>query len=181
MYNFFQKQSKAWHSFRTLLSGNTFWCRVIFLSLVNLLTFRQKTVEFGFLEQEMTFFKYQIPGSTDLFRHALWKKLTTADCHFSSQKSWVQFFKMWQEILAIDSKFNDRRMMEAKDLRPLYLKRRLQLLQGQTNSQSRKVNKPEIECSDPDQYVMRNKKYISLRVKLLKKQFGLPSDLTSLR
>jgi len=88
---------------------------------------------------------------------------------------------MWQEILAIDSKFNDRRMMEAKDLRPLYLKRRLQLLQGQTNSQSRKVNKPEIECSDPDQYVMRNKKYISLRVKLLKKQFGLPSDLTSLR
>ena len=88
---------------------------------------------------------------------------------------------MWQEILAIDSKFNDRRMMEAKDLRPLYLKRRLQLLQGQNNSQSRKVNKSEIECSDPDQYVMRNKKYISLRVKLLKKQFGLPSDLTSLR
>ena len=87
---------------------------------------------------------------------------------------------MWQEILAIDSKFNDRRMMEAKDLRPLYLKRRLQLLQGQTNSQSKKiVNTPE--CSDPDQYVMRNKKYISLRVKLLKKQFGLPSDLTSLR
>ena len=87
---------------------------------------------------------------------------------------------MWQEILAIDSKFNDRRMMEAKDLRPLYLKRRLQLLQGQTNSQSKKiVNNPE--CSDPDQYVMRNKKYISLRVKLLKKQFGLPSDLTSLR
>ena len=82
---------------------------------------------------------------------------------------------MWQEILAIDSKFNDRRMMEAKDLRPLYLKRRLQLLQGQPSS--RKVNP---EC-DPDQYVMRNKKYMSLRVKLLKKQFGLPSDLTSLR
>ena len=82
---------------------------------------------------------------------------------------------MWQEIVAIDSKFNDRRMMEAKDLRPLYLKRRLQLLQGQPSS--RKVNP---EC-DPDQYVMRNKKYMSLRVKLLKKQFGLPSDLTSLR
>jgi len=29
--------------------------------------------------------------------------------------------------------------------------------------------------------VMRNKKYISLRVKLLKKQFGLPADLVSLR
>lgn len=84
---------------------------------------------------------------------------------------------MWQEILAIDSKVNDRRMMEAKDLRPLYLKRRLQLLQGQTSS--RKVN-PDCD-PDPDQYVMRNKKYISLRVKLLKKQFGLPSDLTSLR
>ena len=58
------------------------------------------------------------------------------------------------------------------------------MLQGQTNSQSKKiVNNPanNPECCDPDQYVMRNKKYISLRVKLLKKQFGLPSDLTSLR
>jgi WD40 repeat protein len=79
---------------------------------------------------------------------------------------------MWQEILAIDSRINDRRIMESKDLRPLYLKRRLQLLQAQ-----QRVN-PEV---DPDQYVMRNKKYISLRVKLLKKQFGLPSDLVSLR
>jgi len=95
---------------------------------------------------------------------------------------------MWQEILAIDTKLNEHRMMEAKDLRPLYLKRRLQLLQNkaQTHQQglppSRKssvVSHPE--CSDPDQYVMRNKKYISLRVKLLKKQFGLPSDLVSLR
>ena len=34
---------------------------------------------------------------------------------------------------------------------------------------------------DPDQLVMRNKKYISLRVKLLKKQFGLPADIVSLR
>ena len=80
---------------------------------------------------------------------------------------------MWQEIVAVDSKFNERRMMEAKNLRPLYLKRRLQLLQNQ-----KPVN-PEVP--DPDQYVMRNKKYISLRVKLLKKQFGLPSDLVSLR
>ena len=37
---------------------------------------------------------------------------------------------MWQEILAIDTKLNEHRMMEAKDLRPLYLKRRLQLLQN---------------------------------------------------
>ena len=87
---------------------------------------------------------------------------------------------MWQEILAIDSRVNDRRMMEAKDLRPLYIKRRMQLLQAQGQSTSRKVN-PECDPDQCDQYVMRNKKYISLRVKLLKKQFGLPSDLTSLR
>ena len=99
---------------------------------------------------------------------------------------------MWQEIVAIDTKLNDYRMMDSKDLRPLYLKRRLQLLQNkaQNQPQSRKSvsnstapqlvgNSPEFP--DPDQYVMRNKKYISLRVKLLKKQFGLPSDLVSLR
>lgn len=74
---------------------------------------------------------------------------------------------MWQEIVAIDTKLNDYRMKSSKELRPLYLKRRLQLLQ---------------QCNeDPDQYVMRNKKYISLRVKLLKKQFGLPPDLQSLK
>ena len=98
---------------------------------------------------------------------------------------------MWQEIVAIDTKLNDYRMMDSKDLRPLYLKRRLQLLQNKAQNQplsGRKsvsntapphVNSPEFP--DPDQYVMRNKKYISLRVKLLKKQFGLPSDLVSLR
>jgi len=99
---------------------------------------------------------------------------------------------MWQEIVAIDTKLNEHRMMEAKDLRPLYLKRRLQLLQNKAQTHhnqqgylppsSRKssvVSHPE--CPDPDQYVMRNRKYISLRVKLLKKQFGLPSDLVSLR
>lgn len=80
---------------------------------------------------------------------------------------------MWQEIVAIDTKLNEHRMMEAKDLRPLYLKRRLQLLQSQRSLQGAEV--------DPDQFVMRNKKYISLRVKLLKKQFGLPADLLSLK
>ena len=89
---------------------------------------------------------------------------------------------MWQEILAIDSRVNDRRMMEAKDLRPLYIKRRMQLLQAQGQPTShRKLVNPECDPDQCDQYVMRNKKYISLRVKLLKKQFGLPSDLTSLR
>ena len=39
----------------------------------------------------------------------------------------------------------------------------------------------ESSDQDPDQLVMRNKKYISLRVKLLKKQFGLPADIVSLR
>jgi len=90
---------------------------------------------------------------------------------------------MWQEIVAIDTKINDHRMMESKDLRPLYLKRRLQLLQNkaQNHTQPQKSVVSHPEYPDPDQYVMRNKKYISLRVKLLKKQFGLPSDLVSLR
>ena len=38
---------------------------------------------------------------------------------------------MWQEILAIDTKLSQN--MESQDLRPLYLKRRLQLLQRQQN------------------------------------------------
>ena len=83
MYNYFQKKSKGCLCFRTLLSGNTFWCRVIFLSLVNLLTFRQEIVEFDFIEQEMTFFMYLIPSTTDLCRHALWKKV---------DNSWLSFF-----------------------------------------------------------------------------------------
>ena len=87
---------------------------------------------------------------------------------------------MWQEIVAIDTKLNDHRMMEAKDLRPLYLKRRLQLLQNAQSKHHRSASLPNPEEVDPDQYVMRNKKYISLRVKLLKKQFGLPADLVSL-
>merc|ERR1712012_757535 len=80
---------------------------------------------------------------------------------------------MWQEILAIDTKLSQN--MESQDLRPLYLKRRLQLLQRQQNLC---IEGPD---QDPDQLVMRNKKYISLRVKLLKKQFGLPADIVSLR
>merc|ERR1712012_1528649 len=92
-------------------------------------------------------------------------------------------FIMWQEIVAIDTKINDHRMMESKDLRPLYLKRRLQLLQNkaQNHTQPRKSVVSHPEYPDPDQLVMRNKKYISLRVKLLKKQFGLPADIVSLR
>ncbi len=86
---------------------------------------------------------------------------------------------MWQEILAIDSKLNERRMVDAKELRPLYLKRRLQLLQAQHDQRERE-RQVNPDC-DPDQFVMRNKKYMSLRVKLLKKQFSLPNDLVSLR
>ena len=69
---------------------------------------------------------------------------------------------MWQEIVAIDTKINDHRMMESKDLRPLYLKRRLQLLQNkaQNHTQPRKSVVSHPEYPDPDQYVMRNKKYI---------------------
>ena len=71
-------------------------------------------------------------------------------------------FIMWQEIVAIDTKINDHRMMESKDLRPLYLKRRLQLLQNkaQNHTQPRKSVVSHPEYPDPDQYVMRNKKYI---------------------
>lgn len=50
---------------------------------------------------------------------------------------------MWQEILAVDSKLSHLRMAEAgndgNDLRALYLKRRLQLLQG-AMSMSRHVS-----------------------------------------
>ena len=46
---------------------------------------------------------------------------------------------MWQEILAMDTKFSQN--MESQDLRPLYLKRRLQLLQRHQNSS---IGKPKI-------------------------------------
>ena len=88
---------------------------------------------------------------------------------------------MWQEILATDSRISHYRMMaqQEKDLRPLYIKRRHQLLQGT-------LLNPEVQelpaddesgCGGP----VRNKRYLSLRVKLLKRQFSLPSDVLSLK
>lgn len=66
----------------------------------------------------------------------------------------------------------------------LYLKRRLQLLQAQVQPNA----KMECNSNERDEAtlvthrpVMRNRKYLSLRVKLLKRQFGLPSDLMSLK
>ena len=84
---------------------------------------------------------------------------------------------MWQDILAVDSKVSQLRpaMAQDKELRPLYLKRRLQLLQ----EQQRKLQ-PEVNSSNGGGPI-RNKKYLSLRVKLLKRQFGIPSDVLSLR
>lgn len=83
---------------------------------------------------------------------------------------------MWQEVLAVDSKLSQFRpiMAQDKDLRPLYLKRRLQLLQDQM---AERPTSPSAGGVGP----MRNKKYLSLRVKLLKRQFGLPNDVLSLK
>ena len=100
---------------------------------------------------------------------------------------------MWQEVVALDSKvcdlrFNKMSTKEKQDLKPMYLKRRLQLLQGgnqtteidhQTEEQEEGQRVKEYRQSKY-QPVMRNKRYISLRVKLLKRQFGLPSDVLSL-
>lgn len=88
---------------------------------------------------------------------------------------------MWQEVLAVDSRLCAARKMD-KELRPLYLKRRMQLI---------KAAEDEYEASQLGQSSelgggggggpIRNKRYISLRVKLLKRQFGLPSDVLSLK
>lgn len=88
---------------------------------------------------------------------------------------------MWQEVLAVDSRLCAARKMD-KELRPLYLKRRMQLI---------KAAEDEYEASQLGQNTevggsggggpIRNKRYISLRVKLLKRQFGLPSDVLSLK
>ena len=115
---------------------------------------------------------------------------------------------MWQDVFAVDSRVCDARFdkMSAenkRDLKPLYLKRRLQLLQashlhGQSMQTDVEHHKKDMEnVSDKNnskignshnsinaglyQPVMRNKRYISLRVKLLKRQFGLPSDVLSLK
>ena len=84
---------------------------------------------------------------------------------------------MWQEILAVDSKTSKYRgkMAQEKELRPLYLKRRLQLLQQQEQSAA------DGSRSSGSAGPIRNKRYLSLRVKLLKRQFGLPSDVLSLK
>ena len=113
---------------------------------------------------------------------------------------------MWQDVFAVDSRVCEARFQnmspeDKRDLKPLYLKRRLQLLQAsqhrdyhlQTDAESSDQLDPE-HMSDNDenknvqrqmsgsfQPVMRNKRYISLRVKLLKRQFGLPSDVLSLK
>ena len=115
---------------------------------------------------------------------------------------------MWQDVFAVDSRVCDARFekMSAenkRDLKPLYLKRRLQLLQAshlhgqslQTDANSREhdmenmSDKNKSKIGDGNNIiptgayhpVMRNKRYISLRVKLLKRQFGLPSDVLSLK
>ena len=111
---------------------------------------------------------------------------------------------MWQDVFAVDSRvcearFDSMSAEKKRDLKPLYLKRRLQLLQA-----SHQHGKPDIEPHKEDDKtlsdenapkdgntdyitseayhpVMRNKRYISLRVKLLKRQFGLPADVLSLK
>ena len=115
---------------------------------------------------------------------------------------------MWQDVFAVDSRVCDARFekMSAenkRDLKPLYLKRRLQLLQAshlhgqslQTDADSREQNMENVSDKNKSKIgdsnniittgayhpVMRNKRYISLRVKLLKRQFGLPSDVLSLK
>lgn len=124
---------------------------------------------------------------------------------------------MWQEILAVDSRFAKLRSLEARNVSQqtqsgslsLYLKRRLQLLQVQRSQASLESFglSDEMECPDEKDeatfvthrpgfqinykfsysiqiflfIVMRNRKYLSLRVKLLKRQFGLPHDVMSLK
>ena len=113
---------------------------------------------------------------------------------------------MWQDVFAVDSRvcearFENMSAENKRDLKPLYLKRRLQLLQAshlhgqQREAEAESSQKQDIEnMSDKNktidrhgantgcyQPVMRNKRYISLRVKLLKRQFGLPADVLSLK
>ena len=114
---------------------------------------------------------------------------------------------MWQDVFAVDSRvcearFENMSAEKKRDLKPLYLKRRLQLLQasahlhGQQRDVEAESGKQVIDnISDENktielqranskesyQPVMRNKRYISLRVKLLKRQFGLPADVLSLK
>ena len=113
---------------------------------------------------------------------------------------------MWQDVFAVDSRvcearFENMSAENKRDLKPLYLKRRLQLLQAshlhgqQRLAEAESSQQQDIEnMSDKNktidrqgantgsyQPVMKNKRYISLRVKLLKRQFGLPADVLSLK
>jgi len=128
---------------------------------------------------------------------------------------------MWQEILAADSSF-PARMAQNRDLRPLYLKRRMQLLQtnernqhaaskSQNGARARSASEghPQAAMRDaaedrdvvefseagksnvshngnevshtPQTGPIRNRRYLSLRVKLLKRQFGLPNEVLNLK
>ena len=114
---------------------------------------------------------------------------------------------MWQDVFAVDSRvcearFDSMSAEKKRDLKPLYLKRRLQLLQAshhhgktiQSDTENHKEDDKTVSdenamkdvnadyiTSEAYQPVMRNKRYISLRVKLLKRQFGLPADVLSLK
>ena len=109
---------------------------------------------------------------------------------------------MWQDVFAVDSRvcearFDSMSAEKKRDLKPLYLKRRLQLLQashhnGKSDIEHHKEDDKSDENAPKDgntdyitseayHPVMRNKRYISLRVKLLKRQFGLPADVLSLK
>ncbi|XP_040570946.1 WD repeat-containing protein 13 [Lepeophtheirus salmonis] len=74
---------------------------------------------------------------------------------------------MWQDIFAVDSAFTNSSDRMAAN--PLYLKRRWQLLSRRRPHYGKRME-------------LTRKKYLSLRVELLKRQFKLPSpDLLSLK
>ena len=97
------------------------------------------------------------------------------------------------------SKMSDSDKKKSGDLKPLYLKRRMQLLQDASSGSNSSPQNTDIDIAEQEEghrikqlhqsggashqatHVMRNKRYISLRVKLLKRQFGLPSDVLSLK
>ena len=94
---------------------------------------------------------------------------------------------------------SDSDKKKSGDLKPLYLKRRMQLLQDASSGSNSSPQTTDIDIAEQEEghrikqlhqsggashqatHVMRNKRYISLRVKLLKRQFGLPSDVLSLK
>jgi WD40 repeat protein len=79
---------------------------------------------------------------------------------------------VWQEILAVDSRLSSLRMAKDPNLRAIYLKRRMQLLQG---AGQRGCSEHQVAPGP-----VRNRSYLSLRVKLLKGQLGTSSDALSL-